>query len=275
MIPTGGMPTLSALRLVERTEDRQIEQIRKSPEHARAISIFRERMRDVETVDDLMKDRDLYVFVMKSFDLEDQIFGKGLIKKALESDINDKSSLISRLTDPRIKELYKVLDFRNGGTLNFNTLSSRWREEMVDRYLERQFINGHKETNAPLGEIFEFRKKVPGIKSWFDVLKDKPLYAFMRTALGVPDSIVKLDVDKAADWFERKFPLDGFKDPKQVAKLERQYSALSDTANGVGGFSPGSGALQLLAMGGQRAGSARIVTIDVALISSVPRFPYR
>ncbi|MCA9772347.1 MAG: DUF1217 domain-containing protein [Myxococcales bacterium] len=274
MISTTGMPTTSALKLIDRTEDRQIEQIRKSPEHARAISIFRERMRDVETVDDLMKDRDLYVFVMRAFDLEDQIFGKGLIKKALESDINDKTSLISRLTDPRIKELYKTLDFREGGKLNFNTLSSRWREEMVDRYLERQFINSHKESNAPVGEILEFRKKAPGINSWYDVFKDKPLYAFMRTALGVPESVVKLDIDKAADWFERKFPLEGFKDPKQLAKLERQYSALSDTANGVGG-APGSGALQLLSMMRSSPGQARIVTIDVALISSVPRFPYR
>lgn len=274
MISTAGLPISSALKLVDRTENIQVERIRTSPEHARAISIFRERMKDVETVDDLMKDRDLYVFVMRAFDLEDQIFGKGLIRKALESDIGDKNSLINRLTDPRIKELYTSLDFRNGGTLNFNTLSASWRDNMVDRYLERQFINGHKETNGPVGEILEFRRKAPGINSWYDVFKDKPLYAFMRTALGVPESIVKLDIDKAADWFERKFPLEGFKDPKQLARLERQYPALSDTMTRPG-FAPGSGALQLLGMMSSGGGASRIIAIDVGLINSAPRFPYR
>ncbi len=274
MISTSGMSTMNALRLIDRTEDRQIEQIRKQPEHARAIATFRERMRDVETVDDLMKDRDLYVFVMKAFDLEDQIFGKGMIRRALESDIDDKSSLINKLTDPRIKEMYKTLDFRVGGTLNFNTLSAKWREDMVDRYLERQFINGHRDSNEPVGAVLEFRKKAPDLKSWFDVFKDKPLYAFMRTALGVPDSVVKMDIDKAADWFERKFAFEGFKDPKELAKLERQYSALSDSQNGIGGGASNT-ALQLLTSMRGSSGRARIVTIDIGLITSAPRFPYR
>lgn len=274
MITTVGMSTQNALKLVERTKDRQIEQISKAPEHARAIKIFQERMGKVETVDDLMKDRDLYVFVMKAFDLEDQIFGKGLIKRALESDIDDKKSLINRLTDPRIKELYKVLDFRVGGTLNFNTLSSRWRDEMVERYLERQFINSQGRSNEAVGAVLEFRKKLPTLNSWFDVFKDKPLYAFMRTALGVPDSVVKLDIDKAAAWFEKKFAFEKFQDPKEVARLERQYATLSDSQNGVL-TGRGSVALSLLQPIFNPSQGPRIITIDVALIGSVPRNPYR
>lgn len=274
MITTTGMSTMNAVKLVDRTQDRQLEQVRNAPQHARAIETFRERMGDVETVDDLMNDQELYVFMMRAFDLEDQIFGKGLMRKVLESDADDKASLVNRLTDPRIKALHEALDFREGGKLNFNTLSSRWREEMVDLYVERQVINGHKETNGPVGEILEFRKKAPEISSWFDVFKDKPLYAFMRTALGMPESVVKMDIDKAAELFERKFALEGFKDPKELAKLERQYSALSDAQNGVSS-APGSGALQLLSMMRPAGADARIITIDVAMITSAPRFPYR
>lgn len=274
MITTSGMSTMNAVKLVDRTQDRQLEQVRSAPQHARAIETFRERMGDVETVDDLMNDQELYVFMMRAFDLEDQIFGKGLMRKVLESDADDKTSLVNKLTDPRIKALHEALDFREGGKLNFNTLSSRWREEMVDLYVERQVINGHKETNGPVGEILEFRKKAPEISSWFDVFKDKSLYAFMRTALGMPESVVKMDIDKAADLFERKFALEGFKDPKELAKLERQYSALSDAQNGVSS-APGSGALQLLSMMRPAGSGVRIVTIDVAMITSSPRFPYR
>jgi len=90
----------------------------------------------------------------------------------------------------------------------------------------------------------------------------------------MPESVVKMDIDKAADLFERKFALEGFKDPKELAKLERQFSALSDAQNGVSS-APGSGALQLLSMMGSGTGYPRIVTIDIALITSSPRFPYR
>ena len=106
MIPITGMSSFLGLKLADRTEQIQKEQIRNDLQNARAITAFRERIGDIETVDQLVEDTELYTFVMKAFDLEDQIFGKALIKKMLKSDAEDRDSLIRRLTDPRFREMY-------------------------------------------------------------------------------------------------------------------------------------------------------------------------
>ncbi|GAD57484.1 hypothetical protein [Limimaricola cinnabarinus] len=65
MISLSGLNTRMGLQLVDATRDRQLEQIRNSAQDKRAIAAFEARIGNVETVDQLMEDRELYVFVMK------------------------------------------------------------------------------------------------------------------------------------------------------------------------------------------------------------------
>ena len=139
MIPLAGMSTQLALRLVDSTRDAQLDLIKSSAEHSRAIDAFRDRIADVKTAEQLTEDRELYVFVMKAYDLEDQIFGKAMIRKMLESDIDDRKALVNRLTDPRLRELHQSMDFAPGKDgVSGNTDSFIWREMVVRRYVERQ-----------------------------------------------------------------------------------------------------------------------------------------
>jgi hypothetical protein len=272
MIPTAGMSPLLAIRLVDQTRDRELERIAGSFEHKRAIESFEARIGKVVSVDDLMKDRELYVFVMKAFDLEDQIFGKALVSKILKSDREDRTSLVNKLTDPRFKEMHKTLDFKFDGTVNFNTLSGDWRDKMVSRYLETQFINKQSEQNPVVGSVLDFRRKVDGINNWFDVLKDKGLSIFMRTALGIPASAGKLDIDRQAAMFEAKMPLSKLKDPAEILKLERKYMII-ETANNPQ-MLPASPIVSLVSSAAGGGSGWRPVTIDVGLIASIPKRPY-
>jgi hypothetical protein len=272
MIPTAGMSPLLAIRLVDQTRDRELERIAGAFEHRKGIEAFQERIGKVVSVDDLMADRELYVFVMKAFDLEDQIFGKALVSKILKSDPDDKTSLINKMTDPRFKELHKTLDFKFGGTVNFNTLSSDWRDKMVSRYLETQFINRQSEQNPVVGAVLDFRRKIGGVNNWFDVLKDKQLSVTMRTALGIPASAAKLDIDRQAAMFEAKIPLAKLKDPAEVAKLERKYMIIESANNPQ--MLPASPLVSLISDASRGNWSWRPVTIDIGLIASMPRRPY-
>jgi len=274
MIPISGMTAQLGLQLVDATGGRQSELIRNSAQHARAITHFRDRIADVVTVDQLMADRDIYVFVMKAFDLEDQIFGKAMIEKILKSDINDPKSLVNRLTDPRFKEMHEVLGFTPGGGNNFNTLWGSWQEEMVDRYVQRQFINAQAEQNEAVGAVLEFRRKAGGVSNAFDILKDKELSAFMRTALGIPDETVQLDVDRQAEILKAKFDLAKLKDPAEVEKLVRKYVAISDATNTA--TLQQNAAVQLMngAVSAGAGGQFVPVTIDITAISAAPRLPY-
>lgn len=272
MIPLGNMSGMMALKLVDNLRDRELAQVEREPIHARAIKAVRERMKDVESVDDLMADRELYVFTMKAFDLEDQIFGKKMIEKILKSDITDKTSLVNRLTDPRFKTLYNTLGFKLEGKTNFNTLSETWRENLIDRYVERQFINKTWDENPVVANVLEFREKVGGLKTWFDVLKDKQMSIFMRTALGIPESAVKLDIDRQARMFEQKLPLAKLKDPAEVTKVERKFMILAEIQGGTAVNN--NQALNMLWSGGGFSGNYTPVTIDMGLIASMPRKPY-
>lgn len=232
MIPIGGASSLMALKITDATRENQLSNIRNSAQHSRLIDSFMERISDVETVDQLVDDFELYSFVMKAFDLEDQIFGKAMIKKILKSDIEDRESLVNRLTDVRFRELYQEMGFGKDGIGNINTLLTPWKERMVDRYLERTFDNAQAEQNETVGTALEFRRKAAEIDSPFDILKDQEISAFMRRVLGLPKEMAQLDIDRQAKMFTDAYDLTKLQDPEEVERLVQRFVTVSDALDG-------------------------------------------
>ncbi len=276
MTGVSGISTLLGLRIADTTREARVATIQSSAEHSRAIAGFRDRIADVRSVEALLADRELYVFVMKAFDLEDRIFGKAMIRKVLESDPAKPDSLVRKLTDPRFMELHKTLGFGPDGVGNSSVINPTWQQDIVNRYVERQFIKGQSVQNENVGNILEFRQKVPGIKNWFDVLKDPVMAQFMRTALALPAESVRLDVDRQAALFAKKFDLAKLQNPEERAKLERMYAIITD-ARDTSRISQNA-AVQLMT-GAVRAGAGGgqfvPTTIDISIIGSMPRRPYR
>jgi hypothetical protein len=271
MISLSGLSSQVGLKLVDATQDRQIALLRDAPEHARGIADFRERIAGVTSAEDLIADRELYVFVMKAFDLEDQIFGKAMIRKVLESDIDDRKALVNRLTDPRFREMYEALGFEAGGTKNPNTWKPSWQEGVIDRYLETVFINDQKAQNEAVGLALEFRRKAEEIENPFDILKDKDIAKMVRTALGLPEQIAKLDIDKQADMISARLDLATLKDPAEVEKLIRKFVILSDVQDPQ--RVQQNAAVQLVR--GVASGGFEPVLFDISAISDLPKRPYR
>ena len=233
MIPLGGLDTGLALRIVEATRAKQVDLIQREALNARQIEAFHERAAQISSPAEFVADTEVYTFVMRTFDLEDQIFGKAMIRKVLESDISDRTSLVNRLTDPRIRELYEALAFPQDGGRSPNLGDPEWRAAVVDRFGERMLINAAESENRGAGLALEFKARVGSIDSWFDVLKDKDVATFMRRALGLPDEMVKLDIDKQKALFEKKFDIEKLKDPKEVEALVRRFSAVFDAIEGT------------------------------------------
>ena len=274
MISLSGLNTRMGLQLVDATRDRQLEQIRNSAQDKRAIAAFEARIGNVETVDQLMEDRELYVFVMKAFDLEDQIFGKALIKKLLKSDADDSKSLVKRLTDPRFKEMHTQLGFKDNGTRNSLTDSAAWRTVMINRYVEQRFESAQADQNEKVGTVLEFRRKAGAVKNWFDVLKDPEMTEFMRTSLGVPSSVAGLDIDKQVELFKAKFDITKLQDPAELEKLERKYVAISDAQAGVNSASNVALTLMNAAVSAGAGGQFTPITLDISAVTSFRRSSY-
>lgn len=274
MISLTGLNTRMGLQLVDATRDRQIEMIRDGAQDKRAIAAFEERIGEVQSVEQLIEDRELYVFVMKAFDLEDQIFGKAMVRKILESDASKPDALVNRLTDPRFREMHKVMGFSKEGDANENTGDAAWRAQMVERYVGQRFESAQAEQNEKVGTVLEFRRKAGEVRSWFDILKDKDLSEFMRTALGVPASAAGLDIDKQVELFKQKFDLEKLKDPAEREKLERTYVAISDAKAGVQSSANAALSLMNAAVNAGAGGRFAPITLDISAITALPRRTY-
>jgi len=229
VLSISGLGSQLALNFIDATKDRQMETLRGEARHQREADAFRERMASITSPEEFVQDYEVYAFVMKAFDLEDQIFGRGMIRKVLESDPSDDQSLVNRLTNSSLGELHAALEFttENGPqSPDFSDVS--WQEGIVDRYFETVFVNENAEQNSTVGTVLELRAKVGEIDNWFDVMKDTDISSFFRTALGLPSQMSTLDIDQQERIFESKFDLSKLSDPAEVDNLITRYVAISD-----------------------------------------------
>lgn len=276
MISVSGMSTLVALKLVDATEDTQHKLIRNEAQHARAIEHFYENIENIQSVDDLMDDPEIFGFVMRAFDLEDQIFGKAMMEKILKSNVEEDDALINRMTDSRFRALYDEMGFGTDGEGNINTALTAWKDRMVDRYVDRQFLNDNSEQNQSLGTALEFRRKAGEINTAFDILRDRELTEFFQTAYGLPSQLSGLDIDRQAEILRSKIDLETLKDPEVVENLVRRYVAISDATKGVAASSSGAVMLMQGAVNASAgSGAFSPITIDIESIGAANFSAYK
>lgn len=239
MISTRGLAPLAALALIERQGDRFTDAIQSEPVAKREIATFRQRIGSVGSVDDLVKDHQLYSFVMKAFGLEREIYAKAMMKRILTADPADKKSLVNRLTDPRYREINRVLGFDTDGTVGRPEFAgTAWSAAMVDRYVAQRMIDGQMAENPAVGLALDFERKAKGLTSWFKVLADKNMATFIRTAFGLPDSISQGSIDGQARLLEQRMKVEELQDPQVRKKLVRQFAAIAGVMQGPPDQSP-------------------------------------
>lgn len=232
VLSISGLGSQLALNFIDATKDRQLESLRGEARHKREAEAFQERIASIKTPEDFVKDYEVYSFVMKAFDLEDQIFGRGMIRKVLESDPSDDTSLVNRLTNANLGELHEALGFTTADGSQVPDFSdSAWQQGVIDRYFETVFLNENNEQNATVGTVLEFQSKVSEIDSWLDVLKDREMGEFFRTALGLPTQMGTLDIDQQVRIFEGRYDITKLTDPDEVQSLITRYVAISDALN--------------------------------------------
>ena len=228
MISTRGLAPLAALALIERQGDKFSDAVRNEPIARREIAAFRARVGEIGSVDDLVKDHAVFSFAMKAFGLENQIYAKAMMKKILTADPLDKKSLVNRLTDPRYKDINKVLGFDPDGTVGRPDFgSAAWTNALVERFVSQKMIDGQMEQNPAVGIALDFERKAKGLTSWFKVLADPKMATFIRTAFGLPDSIAQGSIDGQARLLEQRMKIGELQDPQVRKKLVRQFAAIA------------------------------------------------
>ena len=254
MLSISGLGSSTALRIIDATREKQMNLMSKDPANKRAEQAFRERIGTITSPKELVADYEVYSFVMRAFDLEEQIFGKGLIRKMLESDPVAPDSLMNRLSDSRFRELHLALGFTTeAGPQVPNLSASKFQDAVVAKFYNRQYIDENDSQNETVGTILQFRDKFSGINNWFQVLSDEKLSNFFQVALGLPKQMSSLDIDKQKKLLTEKFDLKKLADPDERQRLITKFAAISDVLNPQT-FQSNNTALSLLQsfnMGGQ------------------------
>ena len=272
MISTSGMSPLLALKLINRERETFEKSVRNDALAKREITAFRERIGSIGSVDELMKDREVFGFVMKAYGLEDQIYAKAMMKKILTSDPTDKTSLVSRLTNADYKRINAAMEFGTDGKAKPGHFADQdWVDSLVDRFVGQRIIDKQNEESPTVGSALDFMRNVSTFTNWYKVLADKDAYTVVRTALGLPESLATADIDAQERTLARKMDIADLQDPEKLDKFIRKYAAIAG-ANEAASQAGSSGILSLFSNSSYNYGNWSPVTIDISGVSALKSY---
>jgi hypothetical protein len=265
VLSINGLGSQMALNLIDRTKDRQMETLKSEALHQNAAEDFKERIASITTPEEFVKDYEVYSFVMRAFDLEDQIFGKAMMRKILESDPADDESLVNKLSNASFSELHEAMGFVTDEGVQVPDFSDAdWQQGIIDKYYETVFLNENADQNETVGIALEFEAKVADLDSWYDVLADEEMGEFFRTVLGLPEEMAALDLDVQVRMLDKKFDLTKLQDADEVEQLVTRYVAIADALNPPS-FTTDNAAVTMLSA--TVSGSYLSATIDIPTIT--------
>jgi hypothetical protein len=263
--PIGGY---AGWKLFERTIVRQREAFANSASIKRDIAYFKEKVAKVETPADLIADRRLLSVALGAFGLESEIGKKAIIRRVMEEGTLDPKSFANRLNDPRWKAFAKAFSFGDLIPPAFD--ASFFRDDIAVRFRERAFEAAVGDSNQSFRLAMNFKREIKAIAEgqnvdkvgWLQIMGQRPLRAVVEAALGLPQSIGALDIDRQRAIFEEKaaqvFGSESarlFLDEDNVETAIRRFLTSEAAATGDGASVRGSAALAMLSGGGAATAS--------------------
>jgi hypothetical protein len=335
----GGMPGWALLRSRKPTD---FAAFTRDPQLQRDLAYLREKLPTKATAKELMADPRLQRIVLQAYGLDSQIGMDALMRKVLESDPADSSSVAARMTDPRYRQVsnalnyggigipaipalasqaritvdglngegavtsvsgrFAGLDLRNldtsgassraelaaelqqafrradggrsdisvtvrgldlvlsdakgrGGAQGFSFVTAggvqaRLRDTtagrqatpasggpkvtdaatikaIADRYVQARFEAVVGSGSDTLRAALYAKRTLPGVTSWYSVLADTNLSRVVRGALGLPDAMATMDVDRQVAVLKSRMNIQDFQDPAKLGRMLDRFVALS------------------------------------------------
>lgn len=183
----------------------------------------------VKSIAEFVKDDKLFQYAMKAYGLADKIADKDLMIEMLEGGIDDPKSPANVNSDARFKEFVGVFNFVRNGEKTTTEIAAQ--STAVDKYMRQTLEKDAGQQNEGVRLALYFERNASKIKGPYDILADKALAAVVRTALGLPDSIAKADIDKQAKLIAQRIDFKDFQDPAKLDKFVSRFTALWEAKN--------------------------------------------
>lgn len=182
------------------------------------------------SLDQFMKDDALFSFAMKAYGLEDRLGDKTFMRQILEGGVKDPDSLANRQKDPKYAEFASVFNFaeHGGGATSHRPAV----EGAVAKYMRQTLEENAGAQNEGVRLALYFERKAATLTSPYQLLADKALGDVVRTTLGLPDEVVRADVDRQAAMLKDRIDFGDFKDPVKLNKFLARFTTMYEMKHG-------------------------------------------
>lgn len=253
--------SLSGYAFLKATQERQQATFESSPDIERSVDRMREKLSEPFTLDTLMGDRQLLSPVLQSFGLESEIDKGAFVRRIISQGPDDPQGFARRLNNNDFIDLSRAFQADEDG---FIRLDSSAVEAMIDNYQDRAFQTAVGEQEPDLRLALNFQSEISNLAAnsasdtsfWFQVIGNTPLMEVFTSAFILPDGFANLDVDKQADYLQRRAEQRLGDDPRAVMtttdgvdQMIKDFLLQRQVENGPTALTPGASALSLLGGG--------------------------
>lgn len=233
VIPIGG---LGGWRFLQETYDSQFKAFTESVQIQRDSEYFREKIGDITTAEEFVKDRRLMTVALGAFGLENDVDNKYFIRKILEEGTTNDDSLANRFADTRYAELSEAFGFGPGEIPR--TLFPSFPDRIIDKFEAASFEIAAGEQNGSMRIALYAQRELGDLAAddvsnnakWFSIMAEPPLRNLFETALNLPSSFGQIDIDQQLEVFKKRaakeFGTDDvsqFTDPEKVEDLITKF----------------------------------------------------
>ncbi|MFC3126130.1 DUF1217 domain-containing protein [Pseudoroseomonas globiformis] len=139
-------------------------------------------------------------------------------------------------------------------------------DSIAQKYTQARFEESLGGTSESLRRAVYAKRTLPTITNWYSVIADRNLAAVVQSALGLPESFGRLDVDRQRDVLSQRMDIAEFKDSAKLGKMLERYVAQTSVAEAQALASSNGivGLVQPISWGGDRfsgASSAALFSI--------------
>ena len=195
---------------LERTLENQQSAFDKQASVSRATDYFRDSIGDIKTASDLVNDRQLLSVALGAFGLDDDLGNKFFIEKILSDGTTADDALANRLADKSYAKLSEAFGF--GDPIGPLTGLDSFANDIVSRFQTKQFERAVGDQNPDLRLALGLEQGLKDITSqstsetaqWFTMMGTPPLRKVFETALGLPSSLARIDLDQQLSTFQDK-----------------------------------------------------------------------
>lgn len=224
-----GSSSLLWYQLANNQKESHMKLFEAQPTTARDIETYKEEIKNVRSVDDLMKNRTLLSVTLSAFQLESEIDKYAMVEKMMTEDPEDKNSLVNRLVEPRWTKLSTALYglnldpdfFQNEANVN----------AILEGYKTNEFEKFEGESAPGIREAMYFKRLAGGVEEMSQILADKSFMHVIRVGLGLPESFQSLEYEQQKARLEKQVDIEDFKDPKQIDKMIERFLIFTEINN--------------------------------------------